>query len=50
VPPLCPPNASAVDFDGCGSLIERARRSTEVWLRDGVAMADGVPHQLPPPG
>ena len=48
VPPLCPLNASPVDFACCGALIERARRSTEAWLRDGVAMSDGVPHQLPP--
>lgn len=48
VPPLCPLNASPVDFAGCGALIERARRSTEAWLREGVEMSDGVPHQLPP--
>lgn len=46
--PLCPLSASPVDFAGCGALIDRARRSTEAWLRDGVEMSDGVPHQLPP--
>lgn len=48
VPPLCPLQASPIDFAGCAALIERARRSTEAWLRDGGEMADGVPHQLPP--
>lgn len=48
VPPLCPLNASPVDFAGGGALIDRARRSTEAWLRDGESMSDGVPHQLPP--
>ena len=48
VPPLCPLNASPIDFAGCGALIDRARRSTEAWLHNGVSMSDGVPHQLPP--
>ena len=48
VPPLCPLNASPIDFAGCGALIDRARRSTEAWLHSGVEMSDGVPHQLPP--
>jgi len=48
VPPLCPLGASPYDFSGIGRLIDRAARSTEDWLRDGVEQVDGVPHQLPP--
>lgn len=48
VPPLCPLGASPIDFKCAGALIDRARRSTEDWLREGVEQVDGVPHQLPP--
>ncbi|HXH02114.1 MAG TPA: patatin-like phospholipase family protein [Candidatus Competibacteraceae bacterium] len=48
VPPLCPLNTSPYDFDAVGELIDRAARSTAEWLEKGVALVDGVPHQLPP--
>jgi NTE family protein len=48
VPPLCPLGVSPYDFSAVGALIERARQSTEDWLRSGVEQVDGVPHQLPP--
>jgi NTE family protein len=47
VPPLCPLDVSPVDFSQTADLIERAERSTLEWLRDGVEMVGGVPHQLP---
>jgi NTE family protein len=48
VPPLCPLGVSPFDFKAVGSLVERARRSTEAWLREGSEQVDGVPHALPP--
>ena len=36
VPPLCPLGVSPFDFSAVGSLLDRAQRSTEQWLRDGV--------------
>ena len=48
VPPLCPLGVSPYDFNSVGSLIDRALRSTEDWLREGVEEVDGVPHQLEP--
>ncbi len=48
VPPLCPLGVSPYDFNAAGQLIDRAEQSTEEWLRSGVELVDGVPHQLPP--
>jgi NTE family protein len=48
VPPLCPLGVSPYDFKSVGALIDRAQRSTEDWLRDGVEQVDGVPHQFEP--
>ena len=48
VPPLCPLGVSPYDFNSVGALIDRAHRSTEDWLRDGVEQVDGVPHQFEP--
>jgi NTE family protein len=48
VPPLCPLGVSPYDFTSVGQLIDRAVRSTEDWLREGVEQVDGVPHQLEP--
>jgi NTE family protein len=48
VPPLCPLGVSPYDFSSVGVLIDRACRSTEDWLREGVEQVDGVPHQLEP--
>jgi NTE family protein len=47
VPPLCPLDASPVDFSQTGSLIDRAEQSTASWLAHGEELVDGVPHQLP---
>jgi len=48
VPPLCPLGVSPYDFKSVGALIDRAQRSTEEWLRDGVEQVDGLPHQSEP--
>ncbi len=48
VPPLCPLDVSPYDFAAVGELIERAQESTREWLKHGVELVDGVPHQLPP--
>jgi len=48
VPPLCPLDVSPLDFRRTGELLARAAAETERWLAEGVAMVDGVPHQLPP--
>ena len=48
VPPLCPLGVSPYDFNATGVLIDRAEQSTEEWIRNGVELVDGVPHQLPP--
>jgi len=48
VPPLCPLGVSPYDFKSVGALIDRAQRSTEDWLRDGVEKDDGLPHQFEP--
>lgn len=48
VPPLCPLAVSPINFGATGELIERAARQTEQWLAQGVALREGLPHQLPP--
>jgi NTE family protein len=48
VPPLCPLDVSPYDFAAAGELIKRAQESTRAWLKHGVDLVDGVPHQLPP--
>jgi NTE family protein len=48
VPPLCPLGVSPFDFKAVGSLVDRAYRSTDAWLRGGTEQVDGVPHTLPP--
>lgn len=48
VPPLCPLGVSPYEFNAAGRLIDRAEQLTEEWIKNGVEMVDGVPHQLPP--
>ncbi len=48
VPPPCPQDVSPYDFSRAGEQIDRAEALTSQWLDEGVAMVDGVPHQLPP--
>lgn len=46
VPPLCPLERSPYDFSHTGELIERAARSTEVWLAGGGMDRRDIPHTM----
>ncbi|HZR38397.1 MAG TPA: patatin-like phospholipase family protein [Nevskia sp.] len=48
VPPLCPVEITPYDFSQTGSLIERAERSTEQWLKQGGLQPGEIPHELLP--
>jgi NTE family protein len=47
VPPLCPLATQAFDFSHARSLIQRAERVTQEWLRGGGLEHGGIPHELP---
>lgn len=42
VPPLCPLDVSPYDYEGCGSLIDRAAQSTRAWIAGGGLAAGPV--------
>lgn len=48
VPPLCPLAVSPYDFSRANELIERAAKTTTVWLESGGLDEHGIPHALLP--
>jgi NTE family protein len=48
VPPLCPLARSAYDFSGSAELIDRALRSTRIWLESGGLAERAIPGALRP--
>ena len=48
VPPLCPLVGSPYDFSRTAEHIERARRSTDDWIRAGGLTQRTIPHELRP--
>lgn len=48
VPPLCPLVGSPYDFTRTSDHIERAIRSTEVWIADGGLEKGGIPGEMHP--
>ncbi len=48
VPPLCPVEITPYDFSQTASLIERAERSTQKWLKEGGLQPGEIPHELLP--
>ncbi|MES1149955.1 MAG: patatin-like phospholipase family protein, partial [Bradyrhizobium guangdongense] len=49
VPPLCPLVGSPYDFSRTDDHIERAVKSTDVWLaQDGLEQQGSIPHEARP--
>ena len=48
VPPLCPLVGSPYDFSRTSDHIERAIRSTDVWLAQGGLEKSGIPDEMRP--